>query len=94
METTWKLWLSTGHWAATYRGIRILIKVNPKTGRATELAWFIEGRLDINSPLDCDLETAKKIGAAVVDQRIPVDEGWLQAETRDRHALVLINDRR
>jgi hypothetical protein len=89
MNASWKLGISTGHWVATYRGIRILIKVSPKTGRATEVAWYIEGELDINSPLDCDLETAKKIGFAVVDQRIPLDEGWLQAETKDRHSLLL-----
>jgi hypothetical protein len=94
MDTTWKIGVSTGHWAATYRGIRILIKVNPKTGRATEVGWYIEGRLDIDSPLDCDLETAKKIAAAVIDQRIPLDEGWLQAETRDRRAPLLRQDRR
>jgi len=93
MNATWKLGVSTGHWAATYRGIRILIKVDPKTGRANEVAWYIEGRLDIRSPLDCDLETAKKIGGAVVDQRIPLDERWLQAETRDRNAPLLRHDR-
>jgi hypothetical protein len=70
-----------------------LIKVDPKTGRANEVAWYIEGRLDIRSPLDCDLETAKKIGGAVVDQRIPLDERWLQAETRDRNAPLLRHDR-
>jgi hypothetical protein len=94
MDITWKLGVSTGHWAATYRGIRILIKVNQKSSRATEIAWYIEGRLDINSPLDCDLETAKKIGVAVIDQRIPLDEGWQQAESRDRRAPLLRHDRR
>jgi hypothetical protein len=94
MNPSWKLGVSTGHWAATYRGIRILIEADQKTGRATEIAWYIEGRLDINSLLDCDLETAKKIGVAVVDQRIPLDEGWLQAETRDCHSPLLRHDRR
>jgi hypothetical protein len=94
MNPSWKLGVSTGHWAATYRGIRILIEADQKTGRATEIAWYIEGRLDINSLLDCDLETAKKIGVAVVDQRIPLDEGWLQAETRDCHSSLLRHDRR
>jgi hypothetical protein len=94
MNASWKLGASTGHWAATYRGIGILIKVSPKTGRATEVAWYIEDQLDINSSLDCDLQTAKKIGVAVVDQRIPLDEGWLQAETRDPHSLLLRHDQR
>jgi hypothetical protein len=89
MNASWEVGASTGHWGATYRGIRILIKVSPKTGRAVEVAWYIEGRLDINSPLDCDLETAKKIGFAVVDQRIPLDEEWLLAETRDSDSLLL-----
>jgi hypothetical protein len=83
MNACWERSVSTGHWAATYRGIRTLIKINPKSGRASEVVWYVEGRLDINSPLDCDLETAKKIGVAVIDQRIPLDEGWQQAETRE-----------
>jgi hypothetical protein len=94
MITTWKFGVSTGHWAATYRGIRILIKSNLGTGRATELAWYTGGRLNLNFPLDCDLEMAKKIGIAVIDQRIPLDGGWQQAETKDRQVLLLRHDRR
>jgi hypothetical protein len=94
MNASWKLEASTGYWAATYRGINILIKVGPGSDRATEAAWYIGDQLEINSPLNCDLETAKKIGVAVVDQRIPLDEGWLHAETRDLHSHLLRHDQR
>ena len=87
MDVAWQFGSVSKDWFATYCGLRILIKVSPQTGRATELAWHIEGKLDAESPLDCDLETAKKIGMAVVDQRIPADERWLQAETRDRESI-------
>lgn len=35
------------------------------------------GREAESLPVDCDEESAKKIGIDVVDQRIPVDELWL-----------------
>jgi hypothetical protein len=37
--------------------------------------------------VDCDQESPKKIGVDVVDDRIPVDELWQQAEKKDREPI-------
>jgi hypothetical protein len=34
--------------------------------------------------VDCDLEWAKQLAIDVVDDRIPVDQEWQQAEEKDR----------
>lgn len=75
--------MPTGSWLTTFREIRIVLKLS-QTGNPVEIRWFIEGRLAESSTIDCDLESAKKTGIIVVDQRIPTDELWLQAEKRDR----------
>jgi hypothetical protein len=49
-----------------------------------EIGWYIDGREAESIPLDCDEELAKEIGTQIVDQRIPVDEEWQQAEKKDR----------
>ena len=86
---TWKLGTSTGHWAATHRGIRIVINVNQTTGKASEIAWFIGGRLDEISPVNCDLGTAKKLAIIVVDRRILEEGDWAEAEEKHLRALHL-----
>jgi hypothetical protein len=35
-------------------------------------------------PVSCDLELTKKIGMDVVDEHIPMDDQWAEAEKRDR----------
>jgi hypothetical protein len=83
VNVTWKLGISTGHWAATHRGIRMVINVNQPTGKASEIAWFIGGRMDEISPVSCDVETAKKLAIIVVDRRILEEGDWAEAEVND-----------
>jgi hypothetical protein len=78
----WQL-VPTRNWVTTYRGVRVLIKRN-ETGKPMEIGWYINGSEAESIPLDCDEELAKEIGTQVVDQRIPVDEEWQQAEKKDR----------
>jgi hypothetical protein len=54
--------------------------------QSIEIAWSIEERLAESSSFDCDLDSAK-IGVDVVDQRIPMDELWLQAEKKDGNLI-------
>jgi hypothetical protein len=78
-------WLAfpTRNWVTTYRGVRVVIERN-ETSKPIEIGWYINGSEAESIPLDCDEELAKEIGTQVVDQRIPVDEEWQQAEKKDR----------
>jgi hypothetical protein len=78
-------WHPNGNHLATYRGIRVVIKLS-KTGSPTEIRWYIDRLLAESTPLDCDLESAKKIGIDLADRRIPMDDRWRQAEKKDQES--------
>jgi hypothetical protein len=67
----------------------MVINVNQTTGKASEIAWFIGGQLDEISPVNCDIETAKKLGVIVIDRRILEEGHWAEAEERDVDGLHL-----
>jgi hypothetical protein len=81
----WQIAIPTGNLVATYRGIRIVIKRN-ETGNPIESGFFINGTEVEGIPIDCDEDLAKKIGTDIVDQRIPVDERWREAEKKDQES--------
>ena len=81
----WQTGIPTGNHLATYRGIRVVIKLS-KTGSPTEIRWYIDRLLAESTPLDCDLESAKKIGIDLADRRIPMDDRWRQAEKKDQES--------
>jgi len=60
----------------------MVINVNQTTGKASEIAWFVGGRLDEFSPVNCDVETAKKLAVIVVDRRILEESDWAEAEVK------------
>lgn len=70
---------------ATYRGIRLIVRFDP-TGNPVEIGWFIGGRLAVRTPVNCDLDSAKKIAMDLVDERIPIDALWQEAEKRDQQS--------
>jgi hypothetical protein len=67
----------------------MVINVNRSTGKASEIAWFIGGRLDEISPVNCDVETAEKLAIIVVDRRILEEGHWAEAEEKDLRGLHL-----
>jgi hypothetical protein len=79
----WQIAIPTGNLVATYRGIRIVIKLG-ETRNPIEIGWYIGGQVAESIPVTCDLEWAKKLAVDVVDERIPEDAVWQQAERRDR----------
>jgi hypothetical protein len=79
----WQIAIPTGNLVATYRGIRIVIKLG-ETRNPIEIGWYIGGQVAETIPVTCDLEWAKKLAVDVVDERIPEDAVWQQAERRDR----------
>ena len=68
---------------ATYRGIRIVIKLG-ETPNPIEIGWFINGQAVESVPVSCDREWAKKLAVDVSDERIPEDDVWQQAEKKDQ----------
>jgi hypothetical protein len=67
----------------------MVINVNQTTEKASEIAWFIGGRLDEISPVNCDVEVAKKLAIIVVDRRILEEGNWAEAEAMDLRGLHL-----
>jgi hypothetical protein len=86
-KVTWQIGVPTGSQLATYRGIRIVVSLDRRGGPA-EIEWFIKGRMVAGTPVSCDLESAKKIAMDLVDQRIPIDALWQEAEKRDRQSAL------
>ena len=84
-EPEWQIGVPTGNQLATYRGIRIVVRLDEK-GNPVEIGWFIGGHVTKNLPVSCDLASAKILGMSVVDARIPLDERWAEAEKRDRES--------
>ena len=74
----WQIAIPTGNWVATYRGIRIVIKLG-ESRNPLKIGWYINGQAVESVPLSCDLEWAKQLAIDIVDDRIPVDHEWQQA---------------
>jgi hypothetical protein len=82
VEAVWKQGSKTGNWSTSFRGIGIVIRANPKTGRPTEIEFFIGGRRVESAPVTCTVEIAKRIAPEVVDRQIGEDAAWANAEYR------------
>jgi hypothetical protein len=89
-KSGWQKGVPTGNQLATYRGIRIVVRLDER-GNPLEIGWFIGGHVAKSMPVSCDLESAKIIGTAAVDARIPLDERWAEAERRDRESELWNN---
>jgi hypothetical protein len=74
-----------GTLVTTYRGIRIVIKLG-ENRNPLEIGWYINGQAVESVPVSCDREWAKKLAVDVVDDRIPLDQEWQQAEKRDQES--------
>jgi hypothetical protein len=81
----WQIAIPSGNWATTYRGVRIVIK-RSETGNPIEIGWFIGGQVADSIPVSCDLEWAKKLAVDLVEQRMPTEVRWQQAEKKDRES--------
>lgn len=79
----WQIAYPTGNWVATHRGIRIVIK-RSNTGDPIEIGWFIGGQAVERIPVECDLKWAKQLAVDIIDERIPVDKEWQQAEKKSQ----------
>ena len=60
-----------------------------KTGRPTELQFFLNGKLDDSAPLPCSLELAKRIAQETVDWIIAENPHRKAAENREMRDKLL-----
>ena len=78
----WQIGFPTGNWVATYRGLPLSLSEVTRPCRL-RLAGFINGQVAESIPVTCDLEWGKKLAVDfLIDERIPEDELWSQAERR------------
>jgi hypothetical protein len=57
----WKQSSISRDWSGAYRGLTIRIKVHPETGKATEISWYISGKVEMVSPVRATVDVAKRI---------------------------------
>ena len=60
----------------------IRTKVHPETGKATEISWYISGKVEMVSPVRATVDVAKRIATKVIDHQIASESKWKAAETR------------
>jgi hypothetical protein len=81
-KAMWKQSRVSRAFSTDYRGIRIKIAVDPKTEKPTEISWYLNGKFTESAPVACSLDIAKKFGTKVIDEKIPEDAAWANAEYR------------
>src|SRR5271165_960947 len=82
MEVVWKQGRVSKDWFADYRGLSARVRVDPETGKATEISWYISGKVEMVSPVRVTVDVAKRIANKVIDHQIASEAKWKAAETR------------
>jgi hypothetical protein len=85
----WKQGRVSKDWFAGYRGLSARVWVHPETGKATEISWYISGKVEIVSPVSATVDVAKRIATKVFDHQIASEAKWKAAETRYQRGLFL-----
>jgi len=47
MRAMWKQGRVSKDWFADYRGLSARVRVDPETGKATEISWYISGKVTL-----------------------------------------------
>jgi hypothetical protein len=89
MTAVWKQGSTSRDWSAAYRGLTFRIKVDPETAKATEISWYISGKVEMISPVRATVDVAKRIATKVIDRQIASEAKWQAAETRYQRGLFL-----
>jgi hypothetical protein len=85
---TWKQ-NNSGGWHGSYSGITMKILVDPKSGRAAEIQFFVQWKLQEAAPVDCTVDEAQSIALKVTDSQIANDPHWAAAERKfDREKIL------
>ena len=70
MTAVWKQGSTSRDWSAAYRGLTFRIKVDPETAKATEISWYISGKVEMVSPVRATVVVATRIATKVIDHQI------------------------
>jgi hypothetical protein len=89
MKAVWRQGRATKDWFADYRGLSARVRVDPETGKATEISWYISGKVEMVSPVRSTVDVAKRIATKVIDHQIASEAKWKAAETRYQRGLFL-----
>ena len=89
MKAVWKQGGATKDWFADYRGISTRVRVDPESGKATEISWYISGKVEMVSPVRATVDVAKRTATKVIDHQIASEAKWKAAETRYQRGLFL-----
>jgi hypothetical protein len=65
----WRQGRATKDWFADYRGLSARVRVDPETGEATEISWYISGKVEMVSPVRATVDVAKRIATKVIDHQ-------------------------
>jgi hypothetical protein len=60
MKAVWKQGGVSKDWFADYRGLSARVRVDPETGKATEISWYISGKVETVSPVSATADVAKR----------------------------------
>jgi hypothetical protein len=65
------------------------VLIHPETGKATEISWYISGKVETVSPVRSTVDVAKRIATKVINHQIAAEAKWKAAETWYQHGLFL-----
>jgi hypothetical protein len=85
----WKQGRVSKDWFADYRGLSARGRVDLETGKATEISWYISGKVEMVSPVRATVVVAKRIATKVIDHQIASEAKWKAGETRWQRGLFL-----
>jgi hypothetical protein len=88
-KAMWKQSRVSKDWFANYRGLSARVRLHPETGKATEISWYISGKVEMVSPVSATVDLAKRIAKKVIDHQIASEAKWKAAETRYQRGLFL-----
>jgi hypothetical protein len=89
MKAMWKQGRVSKDWFADYRGLSARVRVDPESGKATEISWYISGKVEMVSPVRVTVDVANRIATKVIDHQIASEAKWAQAEQRWQRGLFL-----
>jgi hypothetical protein len=67
----------------------VRVRVDPETGTAAEISWYISDKVETVSPVRATVGVAKRIATKVIDHQIASEAKWKAAETRYQRGLFL-----
>jgi hypothetical protein len=68
-DTAWKRGPKFGNWTTQYRGINLVIRINPRIKLPKAIEFYIGRKLNASAPVACSIEDAKWIAVEAADKQ-------------------------